>query len=44
MSLVTGPMVTVVQLRIRFVSMKGDSTVSGPEANSQRFGVIDEWH
>ena len=41
-SAVTGPMATVVQQRIRFVSMKGDSTVSGPEATSQRsFGLID---
>jgi hypothetical protein len=41
-SAVTGPRVKVVQQRRRFVRMKGDSTVSGLDANSQaRFGRID---
>jgi hypothetical protein len=39
MSAVTGPRVTVIQQRRRFVSMKGDSTVFGPEATSQRASV-----
>ena len=37
--MVTGPRVTVVQQRRRFVRTKGDSTVSGLGAASQRTSV-----